>query len=588
RVNPFADAYKMMWELEQQVLREEGREASENVTMFISDDRLDSSQHRGRYNAPKRNEIAMVFKSSDGVPPNNRDICIYPKQRELCRISTINPNCDPMTYVLFFPCGERGFRINQSYSELQFHVHRLSVRRDIFNPILYGGKLMQQYVVDSYVKVEGNRLNFSRHNQRMLRVESYLGLADHINALATEAGIRPGVTVILPSSFIGSPRAMQQNFQDAMSIVRDFGKPDLFLTFTCNPKWKEIKDNLFLGQKPHDRPDLVARVFDIKKKALLQDLKKNGILGRIVADIHVIEFQKRGLPHMHLLLVLAEEDKIRDPESIDRIVSAELPNETLDSRLHEIVKATMIHGPCGVLNPNSPCMADGVCTKGYPKQFREATAENIDGYPMYRRRDNTNHVIINGNVVDNRCIVPYNLYLTKKYNAHINVEICSSIKSIKYIFKYVYKGHDCAKVVFENNGQVHLPDMQPVYFYDDEERRALERAAQRNTMLTAWFELNRTDPEANRYLYADIPKHFVWKNNKWERRVRLGDRIVSRLYSVSPKDTERFHLRMLLFHVPGAKSFEEFRTYDSVTMESFKEACRARNFWKMMVSGETV
>ncbi|GFS55555.1 ATP-dependent DNA helicase [Trichonephila inaurata madagascariensis] len=63
---------------------------------------------------------------------------------------------------------------------------------------------------------------------------------------------------------------------------------------------------------------------------------------------------------------------------------------------------------------------------------------------------------------------------------------------------------------------VHLPSMQPVYFFDDEERQALERAAQRNTMLIAWFELNRTDPDANRYLYADIPKHFVWKNNKWE------------------------------------------------------------------------
>ncbi|GBO02233.1 hypothetical protein AVEN_259730-1, partial [Araneus ventricosus] len=113
----------------------------------------------------------------------------------------------------------------------------------------------------------------------------------------------------------------------------------------------------------------------------------------------------------------------------------------------------MIRGPCGVLNPDSPCMADGVCTKGYPKQFREATAENADGYPIYRRRDNANHVTINGNVVDNRWIVPYNPYLTKKYNALINVEICSSFKSIKYIFKYVYKGHDCAKVVFENNGQ---------------------------------------------------------------------------------------------------------------------------------------
>ncbi|GBO29958.1 hypothetical protein AVEN_99254-1 [Araneus ventricosus] len=61
---------------------------------------------------------------------------------------------------------------------------------------------------------------------------------------------------------------------------------------------------------------------------------------------------------------------------------------------------------------------------------------------------------------------------------------------------------------------VHLPDMQPVYFYHDEERQALERAAQRNTMLTAWFELNRTDPDANRYFYSDIPKHFVWINGR--------------------------------------------------------------------------
>ncbi|GBM40239.1 hypothetical protein AVEN_183555-1 [Araneus ventricosus] len=145
-----------------------------------------------------------------------------------------------------------------------------------------------------FLRVEGNRLNFIRHNQRHW---------NHINALATEAEIRPGVTLILPSSFIGSPREIQQNFQYVMSIVRDFGKPDLFLTFTCNPEWKEIKDNLFPGKKPHDRPDLVDRVFDIKKKALLQDLKKNDNLGRIVADIHVIEFQKRGLPHMHLLLI---------------------------------------------------------------------------------------------------------------------------------------------------------------------------------------------------------------------------------------------------------------------------------------------
>lgn len=91
---------------------------------------------------------------------------------------------------------------------------------------------MQQYVVDSYVKVEGNRLNFIRYNQKTLRIESYLGLANHLNALATESGVRPGIIVIPPSNFIGSPKAMQQNYQDAMSVVKESGKPDLLLTFT--------------------------------------------------------------------------------------------------------------------------------------------------------------------------------------------------------------------------------------------------------------------------------------------------------------------------------------------------------------------
>ncbi|GFS53235.1 ATP-dependent DNA helicase [Trichonephila clavipes] len=156
---------------------------------------------------------------------------------------------------------------------------------------------------------------------------------------------------------------------------------------------------------------------------------------------------------MYVLLILAEADKIRDPEIIDLIKSAELPDKTVDPKLHEIVKYTMIHGSCGVLNSNAPCIVDGVCTKGYPKQFKDTTAETIDGYPMYRGRGNAYHIVINGNVVYNRWIVPYNPYLTKKYNVHINVEICSSIKSIKYIFQYVYNGHDSAKVVFEENGQ---------------------------------------------------------------------------------------------------------------------------------------
>ncbi|XP_035207699.1 uncharacterized protein LOC118182463, partial [Stegodyphus dumicola] len=156
---------------------------------------------------------------------------------------------------------------------------------------------------------------------------------------------------------------------------------------------------------------------------------------------------------MHLLLFLAEEDKIRDAECIDSLVCAELPDATRHPELHNnIVKSSMIHGPCGELNRNSPCMSDGVCSKGFPKPFQAETKENVNGYPLYRRRDDGNFIVIKGHAIDNRWVVPYNPYLSKKYNAHINVEVCSSIKSVKYLFKYVYKGHDAAKVVLEESG----------------------------------------------------------------------------------------------------------------------------------------
>ena len=110
----------------------------------------------------------------------------------------------------------------------------------------------------------------------------------------------------------------------------------------------------------------------------------------------------------------------------------------------------MIHGPCGADNPNSICMINGKCQKSFPKSFQEETNANIDGYPAYRRRNNGESVEVGRYRVDNRYVVPYNKYLLKKYQAHINLEVCSSVKSVKYIFKYVYKGHDCAMMEINN------------------------------------------------------------------------------------------------------------------------------------------
>ncbi|GBO31561.1 hypothetical protein AVEN_252067-1, partial [Araneus ventricosus] len=176
---------------------------------------------------------------------------------------------------------------------------------------------------------------------------------------------------------------MQQNYQDAMAMVRKFGKPDLFLTFTCNPSWSEILNSMEGVQRPEDRPDIIVLVFNMKLKELLEDICKHGIFGTVLAYIYVIEFQKRGLSHAHILLTLDSESKIRTKDDIDKFVSAELLDPCTDLRLFQIVTKCMVHGPCGTININSPCMRDGQCCKSFPKQFKDDTEENVNGYPIY-------------------------------------------------------------------------------------------------------------------------------------------------------------------------------------------------------------
>ncbi|CAF4681362.1 unnamed protein product [Rotaria sp. Silwood2] len=117
-----------------------------------------------------------------------------------------------------------------------------------------------------------------------------------------------------------------------------------------------------------------------------------------------------------------------------------------------------------------------------------------------------------------------------KYNAHVNVEICATVKSIKYLFKYIYKGHDCANIKLQRPVQegaavaqatlewdeikAHLDARYPVYFAEGNERQALERAATKDMKLTAWFKLNSKNPDARQYLYHDIPHHFVFDDLK--------------------------------------------------------------------------
>jgi hypothetical protein len=153
-----------------------------------------------------------------------------------------------------------------------------------------------------YMKVEGARLDYIRGHQKEIRADLYKGVVDSINAGESRADAVGKITV-LPAQFIGGKRDFKRRFMDAMALVQKYGKPDIFLTMTCNPNWEEITRELEPGQTPQDRPDLIVRVFRAKLEDLKKQLFKKHILGKVIAYVYVVEFQKRGLPHAHFLLI---------------------------------------------------------------------------------------------------------------------------------------------------------------------------------------------------------------------------------------------------------------------------------------------
>nr|XP_023920302.1 uncharacterized protein LOC112031817 isoform X2 [Quercus suber]XP_023920309.1 uncharacterized protein LOC112031817 isoform X2 [Quercus suber]XP_023920315.1 uncharacterized protein LOC112031817 isoform X2 [Quercus suber]XP_023920320.1 uncharacterized protein LOC112031817 isoform X2 [Quercus suber] len=246
-----------------------------------------------QYNLPTASEVAGLIVND--FDPNNgyRDIIVEDRDHGLRCISEIHPAFMAMQYPLLFPYGEDGFSLgipkrlrgsmeeskNSTVTMREYYAFRIQQRLSEGNTLISGGRLFLQFVVDAYCCIEGIRLRWIQKKQDYLRAEIYSRLKDTVlRGDTTRASI--GKWIVLPSSFTGGPRYMIQNYQDAMAICRWAGYPDLFLTFTCNPKWLEIISFLELipGQKPEDRPDIVARAFKIKLDALLQDIKKDSTL----------------------------------------------------------------------------------------------------------------------------------------------------------------------------------------------------------------------------------------------------------------------------------------------------------------------
>ena len=151
-----------------------------------------------------------------------------------------------------------------------------------------------------------------------------------------------------------------------------------------------------------NRPDLVTCVFHVKQQALLKIIH-DGYFGQVAGFVYTIEYQKHGLPHMHLLIFLKQQDKISTIEQIDTIISAQIPDSQIHPQLYSAISKYMLHGPC---SPQR-CLENNVCKKHFPKAFINQTIIKEDGYPNYAHPDNGKTVQKYQDVFDNKVVVPH-------------------------------------------------------------------------------------------------------------------------------------------------------------------------------------
>jgi hypothetical protein len=613
---------------------------------------LQKGTDKRTFNLPRETaEIGGFLPYSFGAPGEDRVIAEIALRgggyRAIKHHQTIgHPAYNELAYPLIFPYGplssySRRERLAltkangepKNASLQDYFRYFLQVREGEFNPVHHAGRLGQAFMIDGFIQIEDYNLNWYLipKNQQQIRATDYRTLEDSLaQPDTTIQGGNLGHKIIVSPSFHGGDRWMQKLYLNSMAIVATFGKPTFFITVTANPDWPEIKENIHPWQKAIDRPDIVARVFRLKIEQAVHELKK-GVMGEYRGLVRTIEYQKRGLPHCHLLLWVKDSHHFNDPEYLDRFISAELPDPEAEPELYRVVSRHMVHGPCGIYNTKLPCTEvnpdtkQAHCTKGFPFPYREQTEIRPKFEPLYRRRRNPDSqrgiekVTASKETIflDNRHIAPYNAYLLLRFNCHTNVKLCSTIECVKYIHKYIYKGQDKAtmeflkkypneignEVLMHTTGRyvgpqqacwgifgfhdheedppvkvldIHDEKRHQVRFEEDATVTDLQQALDCSTStLLAWFEYNRRNSDGRRYYYTQFPNFYVYKKGKWHRRTRRSFAI-GRMHHVSPRAGDVFFLAELLRTVPGATSFVDIRTFNGVKYPSFRGAAEAR------------
>lgn len=249
-------------------------------------------KHGDIFSAPVASEVVGLVVGDVGQSDGGRDLIVEDQSGQLQRVDEKHRKFMAMQYPILFPYGEDGYHEKINYQQchrsgaikrnnatmLQYFMYRLHDRLHDFNTPLRCKRGTQAYLVDAYCCVKESRLSHYRTEsfQQKYRYASFKEIRDGVSKGITK-GLQAGQKTVLPSSHVGGPRYLYQNYLDSVALCRTYGCPDLFITFTSNPLWSEVTDALasIPGQHSSDRPDIVNRVFHIKLQHLIDDIIKN-------------------------------------------------------------------------------------------------------------------------------------------------------------------------------------------------------------------------------------------------------------------------------------------------------------------------
>ena len=245
-------------------------------------------------------DFAAIFHAANTTSIRPRTVVVWQNSNSVPTFVPIfSRHYEPLQYPLLFPHGSPGWGLTEGAAGRETNTLRLTQREWYRSRLLSDsrfhlfGRLTCEYLCDMYSRIEEERLNFIRISKKTISQTAAL-------ANVNEEDDDEQANVTLPASFMGSRKWASEQTADSLALARTYGPPSFFITMTCNPEWPEIKSRLLPGQDACDIPDVVARVFKNRLQRLIHILKTK--MGTVTYMTSSNEFQKRGLPHSHIVL----------------------------------------------------------------------------------------------------------------------------------------------------------------------------------------------------------------------------------------------------------------------------------------------